>query len=118
MQSGDTVTRQNQTKFRNSRSLALAAIVLRACAACSALKKISFDPNAASLRLVQNMTESEAIAAIGQPPTNAEVRVCGGNSSPWNCRILTFKALDQIHELTVFEAQSGGSWRVDSWSVL
>lgn len=112
------MTRQNQTLFRNSGILALAATVLSACAACSTLDKFSFDPNAASLRLVQNMTEREAIAAVGQPPTNAEVRVCGGHSSPWNCRILNFKASDQIHELTVFEAQSAGEWRVDSWSVL
>jgi hypothetical protein len=101
----------NQKMFRNSCFLVLAVIALSGCATF-------FDPGAASLRLRQGMTESEAIAAVGRPPTSAEVRVCGGSSSPWNCRILTFKAFDQIHELTVFEAKSDGEWRVDSWSVL
>jgi hypothetical protein len=96
--------------FRNSRFLFLVVIVLSGCAA-------RFDPNAASLRLRQGITENEAIAAVGQPPTSAEVRVCGGQNSPWNCRILEFKAPDQIHEMAVYEAQSAGEWRVDSWSV-
>jgi len=81
------------------------------------MEAIRFDPNAASLRLAQKMTEKEAIAAVGQPPTSAEVKVCGGDNSPWNCRILAFKASDQIHELTVYEAQVDGEWRVSSWSV-
>jgi len=101
----------NQTMFKKTCFLSLAVIVLSGCA-------VYFNPNAASLRLQQGMTESEAIAAVGQPPTSAEVTVCGANKSPWNCRILRFKAFDQIHELTVYEAQSAGAWRVDSWSVL
>jgi hypothetical protein len=94
--------------FRNSCFLFLAVIVLSGC----------FDPNAASLRLRQGMTENEAIAAVGQPPTSAEVRVCGGQNSRWNCRILKFKAPGQSDEMIVYEAQSAGEWRVSSWSVL
>jgi hypothetical protein len=113
--------------FRNSGLLFVTVIALSGCTACANPNAANpspkaatsvFDPDAASLRLLQGMTEKEAVAAVGQPPTSANVTVCGGQNSPWNCRMLNFKASDNIHELVVYEAQSAGKWRVSSWVAL
>jgi hypothetical protein len=69
-----------------------------------------------SLRLVEGMTEEEAIKAVGQWPSKAEVTTCGSESSSgeWTCRILTFG--DRYSSLRIFERRDD-QWVVNNWSV-
>lgn len=71
----------------------------------------------ASLRLSENMTEQEAINAVGQPPNMAELDTCGSKTpNPWECRILTFgNRFDTLQIL--FYQDRDHIWRVTGWKV-
>ena len=70
-----------------------------------------------SFRLAEDMTEQQAISAVGYQPNKAELTTCGTQSSsgPWDCRILTFG--NSRSYLMIFERRSGDSWVVNNWSV-
>ena len=71
-----------------------------------------------SLRLSEDMTEQQAISAVGYKPNKAELTTCGAESrdGPWQCRILTFG--NNYSSLVVYERRSGELWVVNNWIVL
>jgi hypothetical protein len=80
----------------------------------------AFDWGPSSLRLSEDMTEQQAINAVGYSPNKAELSTCGTESArgPWKCRVLTFG--ESYNNLTVFERDDGDDtigrlWVVNHW---
>lgn len=99
-----------------SRTLLILSAITVALSACGPVRPIDWRPY--SLRLAQGMTERQAISAIGYQPDRAQVTTCAaGTNDAWRCRILSFDSVN-LHELTLYESDISGEWRLSSWSVL
>jgi hypothetical protein len=72
-----------------------------------------------SLRLSDDMTEQQAINAIGYSPSRAELGTCGQQSSSgtWICKTLTFGSSED--GIAIFlQQRPDGLWGVNGWIVL
>jgi hypothetical protein len=72
-----------------------------------------------SLRLSDDMTEQQAINAVGYLPSSAELKTCGQQSSTgeWTCKTLRFGS-NQDGIFILLQRSSDGLWMVNSWGVL
>ena len=98
----------------------LASVALCIVTAPSFASEMDWGPS--SLRLTQDMTEQQAVDAVGYRPNKAELTTCGteASSGPWTCRILTFG--NRRKNLTVFQRDAGDDtigrlWVVNHWVV-
>jgi hypothetical protein len=83
----------------------------------SAVKCADSDLGCMSMQLRDDMTEQEAISAIGYRPNKVEMTTCGSSTDhPWQCKLLTFGGL--FNRLTVYLTRNpAGIWEVNSWHV-
>jgi hypothetical protein len=72
-----------------------------------------------SLRLSDDMTEQQAINAVGYSPSSVDLGTCGQRSAhgTWTCKKLMFgDYYDGLYVL--LQRRTDGLWEVNSWGVL
>jgi hypothetical protein len=96
-----------------------AAVVALMLAACAVPNGRPNDWAPATLNLHTRMTEAEAIAAIGWPPSRAEESTCGAGTSEnphWPCRILIYDGRYPGRSLRIYEGKASEQWAVNNWT--